>query len=307
MDREQFFRRLDDLQIWSKGGRRAPHKPLLLLLALGRVARGEARLARYDDEIESQTKHLLRRFGPPRRAFRAEQPFWRLRKDDLWEIPEQVSVPEDRRGNPSVPALRQHGVRGGFPQSLQRLLQSDPELLEAAAVRLLEDHFPASLHQSIRDQVGLPAFLAQEDSVWQTSRRRKRDPEFRERVLGAYERRCVICDFDARIAEDPFGLEAAHIRWHSHGGPDQVPNGLALCTLHHRALDRGAIGLESAPGAGFLLLVSQELTGRSEGVRQLVDSGGRPLRPPPDRELLPDPGFVAWHREQVFRGEPRGA
>ena len=306
MEREQFFRRLDRLGIWSKGGLRAPHKPLLLLLALGRVARGEARLARYD-EIESQTKHLLRRFGPPRRAFRAEQPFWRLRKDDLWEIPEQVSVPEDRRGNPSVPALRQHGVRGGFPQPLQRLLQSDPELLEAAAARLLEDHFPASLHQSIRDQVGLPAFMVQEESGWQISRRRKRDLDFRERVLRAYESRCAICEFDARIVGDLFGLEAAHIRWHCHRGPDTVPNGLALCLLHHRALDRGAIGLESSPGAGFALLVSQELTGCSEGARELMDSSGRPLRPPLEGELLPDPGFVAWHRKQVFRGEPRRA
>ena len=306
MDREQLFRRLDRLGIWSKGGTRAPHKPLLFLLALGRVARGEVRLARYDQEFENQTKELLRCFGPPRRAFHPEQPFWRLRNDDLWEIPEQASVPEDRKGNPSVRAFRQHGVRGGFPEPLQGLLQSDPELLEAAAARLLEDHFPASMHQLIRDEVGLPALMAQEESGWQTSRRRKRDPKFSKRVLGAYEWRCAICDFDARIAGKRFGLDAAHIRWHSHGGPNAVPNGLALCPIHHCALDDGAIGIESA-GAGFVLLVSQELTGRSEGVRQLVDSRGRPLRAPLERELLPDPGFVTWHRKQVFRGEPRRA
>ena len=37
-----------------------------------------------------------------------------------------------------------------------------------------------------------------------------------------------------------FGLEAAHITWHAGDGPDLVPNGLVLCTLHHKALDRGA-------------------------------------------------------------------
>ena len=45
-----------------------------------------------------------------------------------------------------------------------------------------------------------------------------------------------------------WGWEAAHIQWHSHGGPDQVANGLALCTFHHGAFDRGAIGLDKVSG-----------------------------------------------------------
>ena len=39
------------------------------------------------------------------------------------------------------------------------------------------------------------------------------------------------------------GLEAAHVRWHSHGGPSDVANGLCLCPLHHKFLDLGAIGI----------------------------------------------------------------
>ena len=123
-------------------------------------------------------------------------------------------------------------------------------------------------------------------------------------MLRAYERRCAVCDFDLRIADDLFGLEAAHIKWHAAGGPDLVPNCLALCTLHHKALDRGVIGLEPR-SREYRLLVSNELTGRSAALSDVLGLRGRPLRPPQEEDLVPDPRFVDWHRREVFRGEPR--
>ena len=116
-----------------------------------------------------------------------------------------------------------------------------------------------------------------------------------------------MCDFDVRLDDDLLGLEAAHIKWRAANGPDTVPNGLALCRLHHNALDRGAIGLTQSGSWGFELLVSRELSGASEAYRQLVDARGRPLRQPQEAAELPNPAYVAWHREQVFRGEPRGS
>ena len=92
-----------------------------------------------------------------------------------------------------------------------------------------------------------------------------RDPDFREAVLRAYERRCAVCDFDLRIADMSFGLEAAHIMWPSHGGPPEVPNGLALCTFHHKAFDRGVIGLEPESGE-YRVLVSNELSWAESGL-----------------------------------------
>lgn len=37
-------------------------------------------------------------------------------------------------------------------------------------------------------------------------------------------------------------LEAAHIKWKQHGGPCEIPNGTALCAIHHKAFDKGSIG-----------------------------------------------------------------
>jgi putative restriction endonuclease len=47
----------------QRAGRYTPHKPLLILLALGRVQRGEPRLVEYA-AIDEALKQLLAEFGP---------------------------------------------------------------------------------------------------------------------------------------------------------------------------------------------------------------------------------------------------
>lgn len=69
--------------------------------------------------------------------------------------------------------------------------------------------------------------------------RRLHQETFRQRVLRAYRERCAICRLRHREL-----LEAAHILpdGHPHGEPI-VPNGLALCKLHHAAFDRYIVGV----------------------------------------------------------------
>lgn len=77
MTREDFLRRVDEIKLWRHGNERAPHKPLLLLFALGRVQRGEKRLAPYRKEVAKNLKKLLGRFGKPRSVPHPEAPFAR--------------------------------------------------------------------------------------------------------------------------------------------------------------------------------------------------------------------------------------
>ncbi len=301
MRSDQFLRRLSGIRVWRKGDQRAPHKPLLLLLALGRVSQGRPRLADFAQEIQGPLSRLLDRYGPPRTVAHPEHPFWRLRNDELWEIPGADALSTTSSGDLLLSALRKQSVAGGFPPPLHSLLAGNPELVERVTSYLLSANFPESLHTSIRNEVGLPAEMVLEPGALA---RRPRDPKFRPAVLTAYERRCAICDFDVRLEDDLLGLDAAHIKWHALGGPDQVPNGIALCALHHRAFDRGAIGLDPA-GGELRVLVSQEISGTSEAFRMLVDARGRPVRPPQEHSQLPHEKFVAWHRREVFRGDPR--
>lgn len=301
MTLEALHTTLTGLKVWKRGGQRAPHKPLLLLLAMGRAVRGESRLAPFS-ELEKTLTGLLRHFGPPRQAHHPEFPFGRLVKDGLWEIPGTASLRRTRSGDLYRSELIAHGITGGLPEPLYRLLAADPQGAQRTARRILHGHFPVSMHKHLLEAVGLWDAAGVEHELVRTDR----DPHFRIAVLTAYERRCAICDFDLRLEDDLLGLEAAHIRWHSHGGPDRVTNGLALCTFHHGAFDRGAIGLErSANAAGYRVVVSQYVHGTSAAVRWLLDYHGRVLRPPQVRAGEPDPAHVTWHGKQVFRAPPR--
>lgn len=70
-------------------------------------------------------------------------------------------------------------------------------------------------------------------------RQRLHQPVFRARVLQAYQTQCAMCRL-----RHPDLLDAAHIiRDVDEGGLPVVPNGLALCKIHHAAYDRNILGV----------------------------------------------------------------
>lgn len=299
MDRDDVLRRFAALGTWTRGDQRAPHKPLLVLYALGRWQRGlpEVTFA----EAEPALTALLREFGPPRRSDHPEQPFWRLQRDGDWVVAAPEGLPLKAGDTiPRVGALRRPEVRAGFAPAVQAALAADPGLAAAIAGRLLARHFPDSLHPDILAAVGLE-LESEESEPRSTAARRRRDPEFRRRVLTAYEYRCAVCGFDVRLGSISIALDAAHIRWHQAAGPNEEPNGLALCVLHHKTFDLGAFTVD---GDG-VVLASDRSHGSAGFDQHLMAYHGGPLRAPQRPEWRPGEGHLAWHRREVFRGEPR--
>ena len=47
MTRDEILAAFDRIRVWQQGDRRAVHKPLLVLLALGRLLRGESPLVEF--------------------------------------------------------------------------------------------------------------------------------------------------------------------------------------------------------------------------------------------------------------------
>lgn len=276
------------LNVWRRGDERAPHKPFLILLALARVAHGQERLNRFSD-LEEPLGHLLKDFGPPRKSVHPEYPFWRLQSDRLWEVLNSETLIR-RQGNldPLKRELREKNIQGGFPKQIYEVFRRDRRFLEQVARVLLEAHFPTSLHEDILNEIGLSLT---------TSSARRRDPQFRYEVIRAYEHRCAICGYDLKVGASELALEAAHIKWYQAGGPDEIPNGLALCAIHHKALDRGAIGLSP----NLTILVSSELHGQNWIAEWFESFKGRKVRLPARSEWQPKPEYIKWHTEQVFR------
>jgi putative restriction endonuclease len=75
--------------------------------------------------------------------------------------------------------------------------------------------------------------------VTRVFRQRLHQREFRERVVRAYQHHCAVC----RLRRNEL-LEAAHILPDADPlGVPSVPNGVALCRLHHAAFDTNLIGI----------------------------------------------------------------
>lgn len=295
MTSERFLYLLSRLQVWSRAGERAPHKPLLILLAMGNLCRGEPRLLPYRD-MAVRLRDLLVRFGPPRQVHHPEQPICRLPRDGLWEL--RGSVPAvNATGVPSHGQLMKSNVSVGFPEAVHSLLVAHPETLWTGAQYLLDSYFAESLHDDLVADVSIHRVMQPESKS--SMKRNPRNPEFRREVIRAYEHRCAVCDYDIRLDNNLVGLEAAHIRWHAYDGPDEVSNGLALCTLHHKAFDLGGISLLD----DLRLVVSDDLHGQNRAFDLwFLDHKGKPIRAPRHNDQRPDPLFLRWHREQVYQG-----
>lgn len=299
MKHTEVLDRLAAINIWSKGSERAPNKPLLLLMALARCSRGEPREMTYK-EADTKLRALLLEFGPARKSVHPEYPFWRLQNDGIWVVRDADALTR-RQGHddPLKSELLKLNPPGGLTVEIDAALRKDRRLLADAAGAILEAHFPHSLHDDILAAVGLDLDAA----AGATATRAKRDPAFREKVLRAYERRCAVCGFDLRLGTVDVALEAAHIMWHQAGGPDIECNGLALCSLHHKLLDRGAFTVS----AERRVLVSQEVSGSAGVEEHLLRFHTVAIRKPQSSEYLALPEYLVWHGREVFRGPGRVA
>ena len=299
MNQQELLQKINKISIWQQGDIRAPHKPLLLLYSLGRAYGEEPRLKPYEETSVPLTE-LLRQFGPMRKSYKPEEPFTRLPNDGLWELQDDSGNSLGYSPGLAKKFLREN-VKGGFPVEIYNQLIADQKLIKKCALAILTRHFPDTYHADILRQVNLPIDL-HDDVVEATSvPKRKRSPEFRYNVLRAYERKCAVCGSAVRIGDALFDLEAAHIKWHSHGGPDDVSNGLALCVFHHKAFDRGAFGIEPSRDK-YVVKLSEDFNGGGPASEWLRNSHGHELRLPFKQEQMPDSNCVEWHRANVFKG-----
>jgi putative restriction endonuclease len=285
--------KIQKLNIWTSGDQRAPHKPLLLLIALSRIANGEGRLVPFS-EIEKTLEDLLRDFGPSRKSYHPEYPFWWLQNDGIWEVPGGEKLPKRKmKNNPTKSTLLKYEAKAGFTPEAYEQLKADRKLLVQVALDLLDAHFPSSIHKDILDRIGL--------DLADPNLRKKRDPRFRFDVIQAYEHRCAVCGYDAKIGNSDLGLEAAHIKWVQASGPDNVNNGLALCALHHKAFDLGAWGLSDE----LKIILSADIHGREHTNHWFFAFNNQPLRKPHSSMLVPAIEYLKWHRKEVFRSPAR--
>lgn len=290
--------KLLQLNQYRQGGNgdRAPHKPLLVLLALQQLAEtGSSDLAW--SQTADRLADLIAEFGPTSTTGRAQSaayPFTRLQSDGVWRLSDDV--PFDL-----VTPLKDGDVHGRLDSAIERELQSDPELLARTVRGIVDAQFPSTIAPDVLVAVGFDPDLLDTNAALRPEAVRRRSAQWRRAIMEAWDGACAFCGFDGTLGGAPVGLEAAHVRWFNFGGPDEPDNGLALCALHHKLFDRGALGL--SPEHHVLVSSSFRAVGAGRAVYELH---GRPLAPRPGAQLPADQ-HVGWHTSQVFKGQPLAA
>lgn len=295
MTPEDLRKAVSEITVWTRRGQRAPHKPLLVLLALGKALDGHNRWLAYR-KVEPTLRQLLEEFGRPRTRQKPDQPYWRLQNDDgLWVVRDAPSFRLQKDGSPGALELRRQDAHAGFSEEVGRLLEKEPRLIGELAEEILQANFPESLHEALRAAVGL------QDARARTCAR-SRNAKFRQAVLLAYNNQCAVCGFSVRLGSALLALDAAHIRWYQAGGPCEVSNGLALCAVHHQLFDRGAFTIAQDQ----TLLVSSLANGSDAPLQQhLLEFHRRRIRLPEREDFRPSERYLDWHWRQVFHSPDR--
>jgi putative restriction endonuclease len=132
----------------------------------------------------------------------------------------------------------------------------------------------------------LPADPIERRYAVRETRVRLHQARFRARVLPAYSNQCSICRLKERRL-----LDAAHIVGDAEAaGEPRVPNGLSLCSIHHRAFDEDLIGVSP----DYRVRVAARLLDDEDGPMLDLLKGAheqtivlpRSARLRPDRDLL---------------------
>jgi putative restriction endonuclease len=135
---------------------------------------------------------------------------------------------------------------------------------------------------------------ARREYAMATVRRRLHQPVFRRRVLTAYRSACALCNLRHENL-----LDAAHIKEDSEGGQPIVPNGVAMCAIHHRAFDGNVIGIRP----DYVIEVRRDVLDEVDGpTLQFALQGmhGNNLRIPKPIAARPDVGLLE-ERYERFR------
>jgi putative restriction endonuclease len=286
-----FFRRLDDMLVFRKGDQRAPHKPLYLLYCIAGVQAGKDRLQPFD-AVQQTLKPALRIFGPRTETAHPEYPFWRLQHDKLAEVfTDGPLTLRKSNSDPTVSSLREQNARGGLLDGDHEMLCGDLQLQSLTVHKILDAHFPASIHDEVVRFFGLTL----ED---RHARDRTSDLQFRSRVLSAYSNSCALTGFNLDVAGRSVGVEAAHIFWPQSGGNDEVSNGLAMSTLHRKLFHLGLFSID----LDYKVVVASGVSDRETSKIALTAMSGKEISLPKDEASWPNKTSLTWHQRWVFRG-----
>lgn len=147
----------------------------------------------------------------------------------------------------------------------------------------------------IAPETDLDQFAARRAYTTATVKVRLHQRRFRQLVVRAYAVRCAVC----RLRHDEL-LDAAHILPDKdERGRPEVPNGLALCKIHHAAFDAHILGVSP----DYIIRIRHDILDEKDGPmlqHGLKDMHGETLRVPHSELLHPNRDYLAARYERFL-------
>jgi putative restriction endonuclease len=157
------------------------------------------------------------------------------------------------KGNGELAIAFRSDFLGTYAENLEALHDTGAVPAEVELLTRIAAEPDETADEEIAEEVAAPRRWA----VTQT-RRALRALDFGERVLSAYRFRCAMCGIQLEL------LDGAHILPVADpDSTDETSNGVALCTLHHRAYDRSLVTFDPE----YRIHLNQER------IRELRDAG----------------------------------
>jgi putative restriction endonuclease len=291
-DQPYWLQKLATLRIDRARGNPAPHKPLLLLVILEMVEKGE---------ITSRELFLS-----PDLAFRFSV-FWSV-------------VARRRKQPPEVRLPFHHLESSGIWQPLTADGKPSPDKKMTAMIRLDEQFFECLADFNFRDRaqrilLETEPYFQQEERValysmlrirpavaeirenrelYKASVQAGRDARFRiEVVVVAYKHTCALTGYRMTTLAMESIVDAAHIHQFHNSRNNDPRNGMALSKNAHWQFDRGLWSVND----DYRVLVNRNKF-REEGMagQRLTDLEGRRISLPGDPRYWPEQDSLEWHR-----------
>lgn len=155
MDKSEIRSKFSKIKVITRDGEKALHKPLLLLLVLGKYSRGQSRIIPFTD-VEKELTSLLKKYGPTSKSSNPHLPFWHLQNDGIWELINDDNL-RDRKGHsePTSKQMIDQNVMGGLTKEIYQGIKLDPGLLRELVQLLVDAFIPKQHAKSVLRDVGL--------------------------------------------------------------------------------------------------------------------------------------------------------
>jgi len=293
-NQDYWLRRLQALRIDRARGNPAPHKPLLLLVVMEMVEKGE--IAGLEVPLSPD---LAFRFGvfwsvvAGRRTQSPDvrMPFHHLASSGVWQPLTSEGKPSpDKRLTTMVrmdPDFFDCVSNDQFRNRARRtLIETEPYFLPGERIALY----------SLLKLRPAAAEIRESGAIFKSNVQMGRDARFRiEVVIIAYRYTCALTGYRLTTLGMESIVDAAHIHAFSDSRNNDPRNGLALSKNAHWQFDHGLWSLND----DYRVLVNREkFTEDGMSGQRLQDLEGRRISLPVDAKYWPERSSLAWHRQR---------